>query len=131
MAHVQSWSTKLASTACHFVVLFAVALHVIEVFTSPWTAMGFVYLASAAVGIDALLVGVRKLRDEGPSIRNLTPGGWAMFAALFFVVAVPAYYVGARRRARRGYDAPIEPPGALGFVAIGALVLGGVALLLA
>ena len=122
-------AARLASIACNALVLFAAALHIVEVFASPWAAIGVLYLASAALGLDALLVGVRKLRDEGPSIRNLTPGGWAMFAALFFIVAVPAYYAGARRRARRGYDAPVERPGALGYVAIGALVLGGLALL--
>lgn len=97
-------------------------------FDSPWTQMGFFYLSCAALGLDAHLAGVRAVRGEGPSIRNLSPGGWAVFAAMFSIVAWIAYLF-ARRQGRRGYERPTDPVGAGTWVAIGGLTLAGVVLL--
>lgn len=118
-----------ATHLCTAVVLGGFVLQIVSVFESPWTTMGVFYLSCAALGLDAVLVGVRSVRGEGPSIRNLSPGGWAVFAAMFFVVGAPAYYAGARRRARRGYEVPVDPVGAGTWLALGGLVVAGLTLL--
>jgi hypothetical protein len=97
-------------------------------FASPWQQMGLFYLTCAVIGLDAWVVGVRAVRGEGPSIRNLSPGGWAVFVAMVSIVALPAYLF-ARRRGRRGYSGPTDPVGPGTWVALGALTLAGLTLL--
>lgn len=97
-------------------------------FASPWQQMGLFYLTCAVIGLDAWLVGVRAVRGEGPSIRNLSPGGWAVFVAMVSIVALPAYLF-ARRRGKRGYDTATDPVGAGTWVALAALGLAGLTLL--
>ena len=50
-------------------------------FDTPWLPLATLYISAAAIGVEAALVGVRAQTARGPSIRNLTPGGWAFFAA--------------------------------------------------
>jgi hypothetical protein len=81
---------------------------------NPWIGIALGFLSSAALGIDAIVTGVRRERGFGPSIRNLAPGGWATFGAMMWVLAVPAYFFGARRRAVRGIDAGEREPLTIG-----------------
>jgi hypothetical protein len=67
---------------------------------APWAPLALLYLSAAAIGVEAAVRGVRAELARGPSIRNLTPGGWACFAALAWIVAVPAYALAIRRRER-------------------------------
>jgi hypothetical protein len=120
--------------ACVAVVLFAIGLQLRELFVEVddvWPAVASIYASSAAIGIDAIATGVRRRVGEGPSIRNLAPGGWALFAASLWLLAVPAYFVGARRRALRGEDDPddAEPVSVGSFVAIAATALIAVTIL--
>ncbi len=92
-----------------------------------WLPMGALYLSSAALGLDAVVRGVRKRAGVGPSIANLAPGGWAIFAAMFWIVAVPAYFIGARRRVGQD-DEPREPVRLGSWIAIAVCALGGVVL---
>ena len=101
----------LVERVCVLVVWLAVAIQLAEAFevlTDPWLPLGSGFLSSAALGVDAWVVGVRKERARGPSIANLSPGGWACFGAMLWIVAVPAYFFGARRRVKRGDDEGIE-----------------------
>ena len=95
---------KWISRACLLVVAAAIVEQIVETFTdaieNPWLGVALGFLSAAAIGVDAWVVGVRRVKDEGPSIRNLAPGGWACFAAMLWILAVPAYFF-ARRRARR------------------------------
>ena len=93
-----------ARWACMLVVLVAVAAQFAAAFEwidDPMLPLGLGFLSSAAMGIDAIVIGVRKRADAGPSISNLAPGGWALFGAMLWIVAVPAYLFGVRRRALR------------------------------
>ena len=96
------------SFACMTVLAAAVVEQIVETFTdaieNPWLGVALGFLSSAALGIDAIVVGVRRQRGYGPSIKNLAPGGWATFGSMMWVLAVPAYFFGARRRALRGDD---------------------------
>ena len=86
---------------------------------NPWIGIALGFLSSSALGVDAVVVGVRRRRGFGPSIDNLSPGGWATFGAMMWVLAVPAYFFGARRRAVRGDDDDeLEPLTAFGWLAI-------------
>lgn len=97
----------------------------LELIDDPWLAIGAQFVSSAAIGVDALSAGVRKRSDAGPSIVNLAPGGWAVFGAMLWPVAMLAY-VFARRRARKGYDdAPVERATPFGLVAIAAVLAIG------
>ncbi len=91
--------------------------------------VGLGFFSAAAIGVDALVVGVRKRRGEGPSIRNLAPGGWVCFTGMFWMIGVPAYFLGARRRAKRGDDeaAELVPVGTGSYVAI--VLFGAIGLL--
>ena len=87
------------------VLVVAVLEQFVETFTdaieNPWLGVALGFLSAAAIGVDAWVVGVRRVEGEGPSIRNLAPGGWAMFGAMLWILAVPAYLV-KRRKVRRG-----------------------------
>jgi len=102
-------NARALSFVCIAVVVVAGALNVLDVFDddSPWIPLGALYFSSAALGIDAMVRGVRKRTGVGPSIANLAPGGWTIFASMFWIVAVPAYFFGARRRVDDG--APRDP----------------------
>jgi hypothetical protein len=114
------------SRACIALVLVALAEQVWEIASAfrdgaiegddvnPWIGIALGFLSSAALGIDAVVMGVRRQRGFGPSIRNLAPGGWATFGAMMWVLAVPAYFLGARRRAVRGDDDGEREPLTLG-----------------
>lgn len=78
--------------------MVAAVLQVVGDDDAVWLPLGVLYVSSAAIGLDAVVRGVRKRVGVGPSIGNLAPGGWAIFAAMFWIVAVPAYYFGARRK---------------------------------
>ena len=99
-----------ARTLSHIAVLVVIAaalLQIKEAFSEgedPWLPMGSIYVSAAALGLDAAMRVVRRRRGEGLSIVNLAPGGWAIFGAMFWIVAVPAYFFGARRRAARPID---------------------------
>lgn len=110
------------------VIVAAAALQVLDPFgdESPWIPLGALYLSSAAIGLDAMVRGVRKRRGVGPSIANLAPGGWTIFASMFWIVAIPAYFVGARRRVDDG--AAREPIRWGSWVAVGTFALLGIAL---
>jgi hypothetical protein len=91
--------------ACVAIVWLAIASELAASFEwleNPWVPIGLQLLSSAAIGLDAIAVGVRKRAGVGISIANLAPGGWALFASQLWIVGVPAYFFGARRRARRG-----------------------------
>jgi hypothetical protein len=92
------------SGACLALIAMAIVDQIVETFTewieNPWIGVSLGFISAAALGLDAWVVGVRRAKDEGPSIRNLAPGGWAMFGAMLWVLAVPAYFF-ARRKARR------------------------------
>ena len=102
---------KWISRACLLVVAAAIAEQLVETFTewieNPWIGVALGFLSAAAIGVDAWVVGVRRVKDEGPSIRNLAPGGWACFAAMLWILAVPAYFF-ARRRVRSGGEEHLE-----------------------
>ncbi len=106
----------------------ATALEWIE---NPWPAIALQLLSAAAIGLDAVAVGVRRRVGVGMSIANLAPGGWAIFAGMMWILAVPAYFFGARRRARRGelVEVEVEPLRWGSFAAIAVLAgLGALAL---
>lgn len=119
------------------VVAAAIVEQIVETFSdaieNPWIGVALGFLSAAAIGVDAWVVGVRRVKGEGPSIRNLAPGGWAMFGAMLWILAVPAYFF-ARRRVRRGDEDHLEHARAtwrdgvaIGVVAaIGALAATGV-----
>lgn len=118
---------RAISRACVAVVVIAAVLQVVDALGedgSPWPAMGALYVSSAAIGLDAVVRGVRKRAGVGISIANLAPGGWAIFAAMFWILAVPAYFVGARRRVGSD-DAPREPVAWGSWVAIVTFALLG------
>jgi hypothetical protein len=130
-------NARAISVACVLVVLLTVAHEFWEIAqavqgqeTNPWFGLSLTHLSSAALGIDAFVVGVRKRRDLGPTITNLPPGGWAAFATTLWIIAVPAYFLSARRRARRGADDDPREAAGLGswlliavYVAIGLFTL--------
>jgi hypothetical protein len=93
-------NAKLVSYVCISLQLVTLVLQFVDISDdeSPWIPLALMYLAAAVLGVDAIARGVRKRAGVGPSIANLAPGGWTIFAAMFWIVAVPAYYVGARRR---------------------------------
>ncbi len=121
--------------ACVALVWLAIAAELAATFEwveNPWPAVALQLLSSAAIGLDAVAVGVRRRVGVGMSIKNLAPGGWATFAAMMWIVAVPAYFFGARRRARRGElaEVEVEPVTWGSWVAVGVVAaLGGLALL--
>lgn len=89
------------SYACIALLAITAVLQVVDVGDdeSPWIPLALMYLSSALLGLDAVARGVRKRAGVGPSIANLAPGGWTIFAAMFWIIAIPAYYFGARKRA--------------------------------
>lgn len=114
------------SWACLAIVIVAAVLQVVGDDDAVWLPLGVLYVSSAAIGLDAIVRGVRKRASVGPSIGNLAPGGWAIFAAMFWIVAVPAYYFGARRKVS---DDDAREPVRLGsWVAIGVCATLGVVL---
>ena len=96
---------RALSLGCILLVALSIVEQAVELLTdaidNPWWGVALGFLSAAAIGIDAIVVGVRRVEGEGPSIRNLAPGGWAAFAAMLWIVAVPAYFFGARRHARK------------------------------
>lgn len=122
---------RLVSRLCVAIVIAAAAVQLADLFASedasPWFAMGALYLSSAAIGLDAVVHGVRKDRTRGISIANLAPGGWAIFASMFWIVAVPAYFAGARRK--RLDDDEREPVRWGSWVAIALAALMGITLM--
>ena len=72
---------KWISRACMLVLAAAIVEQLVETFSdaieSPWVGVAAGFLSAAAIGVDAWVVGVRRVKGEGPSIRNLAPGGWA------------------------------------------------------
>jgi len=105
---VPAWvrnNRRLIAYGCIAVLVITAVFQVVDVGDddSPWIPMALMYVSSAALGLDAAAKGVRKHVGEGLSIRNLAPGGWTIFAAMFWIIAVPAYYFGARRRVDDDY----------------------------
>ena len=101
---------------CMAIVVGTIAVQVLatmDVIQDPWLPLGTGFLSSAAIGLDAAVVGARKRWGVGPSIVNLAPGGWALFGVMLWIVALPAYLLVVRRRARRAvpseYDEWYEP----------------------
>ncbi|MBI2390009.1 MAG: hypothetical protein HYV09_10500 [Deltaproteobacteria bacterium] len=119
-------SARAISLGCIATLVAVGVLLVFDPFESPWTSLGLQYLSSAALGLDAIAHGVRKRSCVGPSIVNLAPGGWAVFASMFWIVAVPAYFIGARRRVHDGE--PREPLTWGSWAIVGGFVLFGAAL---
>ena len=117
---------RVISALCIALVLVALVEQVWEVMIAfgvfggegdelnPWIGIALGFLSSAALGIDAIVVGVRRHRGYGPSIKNLAPGGWATFGSMMWVLAVPVYFLGARRRALRGDDEGEREPMTIG-----------------
>lgn len=115
------------SRVCVAITIATALYQVLELFieASDFLGLGILNLSSAALGVDAMVRGVRKRAGEGPSIRNLAPGGWTIFAGMFWIVAIPAYFIGARRRVIEG---PIEPVRAGSWLAIAVFAILGAAL---
>ena len=129
MADVPSWLRARARTVAALngiALLLALAVQFIDV--DELLPLAAMYGSAALLGLDAAAVGVRKRAGEGPSIRNLAPGGWAVFAAMFWIVAVPAYFLGARRASRRADGAPREELTWGSWVAIGGFATLGLCL---
>ncbi|MBX7197300.1 MAG: hypothetical protein K1X94_34940 [Sandaracinaceae bacterium] len=118
---------RLVSIVCALVLCAGFALQLFE-FGDELLPVAAMYFSAAALGLDAAANGVRKRAGFGPSIANLAPGGWTIFGAMFWIVAVPAYYLGARRRKNREDGLPREPMTWGSWVAIGAFALLGVIL---
>jgi hypothetical protein len=124
---------RAISFASIAVIVVAGALQLFDPFgdESPWLSLGALYFSAAALGLDAMACGVRKRTGVGPSIANLAPGGWTIFASMFWIIAVPAYFIGVRRRRRAvgaTDDEPREPIGWGSWVTIATFALLGVAL---
>ncbi|MGZ3424406.1 MAG: hypothetical protein ACXVEE_41490 [Polyangiales bacterium] len=116
------------SRVCVAITIATALFQVAELFVeleSEWLSLGILNLSAAALGIDAMVRGVRKRAGEGPSIRNLAPGGWTIFAAMFWIVAVPAYFLGPRRRI---VEEPVEPLGVGSWCAVLVFTVLGAAL---
>jgi hypothetical protein len=114
------------SRVCVAITIATALYQVLELFVeaSDFLGLGILNLSSAAIGIDAMVRGVRKRADAGPSIKNLAPGGWTIFAGMFWIVAIPAYFLGPRRKTIEG---PVEPVTAGSWLAIAVFaVLGAV-----
>jgi hypothetical protein len=118
--------SRAVSAACITIILVAAVLQVVGDDDAVWLPLGVLYFSSAALGLDAVVRGVRKRAGVGPSIANLAPGGWAIFAGMFWIVAVPAYFIGARRRV--SFDEEREPVTIGSWIAIAVSALLGVGL---
>lgn len=116
-----------AATVLVLAATFGAQLVEISEVTYEMLPLAAIYLSAAALGFDAAVRGVRKRVGVGPSIANLAPGGWAIFAAMIWIVAVPAYFVGARRKARIEDGEPREPMTWHSWAAIAAFALLGAA----
>lgn len=128
MSDVPEWLSKRARLISALAIALLVASAALLVLTddeSFWP-LGVTYLSCAALGLDAVVRGVRKRAGVGPSIVNLAPGGWTIFAAMFWIVAVPAYFIGARRKVSE--DFAREPVMLGSWIAIGVSALLGAAL---
>jgi hypothetical protein len=117
--------TRLISALCIALLIGVLAIELLTEEEAIWP-LGFAYLSASALGLDAVVKGVRKRVGVGPSIANLAPGGWTIFAGMFWIVAVPAYYIGARRKTDD--DEPREPITWGSWAAIVGFALFGVAL---
>lgn len=127
MTDVPSWlssKARLVSAICVVTLVATLGLQVVEV-GDELLPVAMMYFSAAVLGLDAAVHGVRKRRGVGPSIANLAPGGWAIFTAMFWIVAVPAYYFGARRR-RLEDDDPREPITWGSWVTLAAFALLGI-----
>ena len=122
-------NARLISYGCIALLVVTAVFQVVDIGDdeSPWIPLALMYLSSAALGLDAVAKGVRKHVGEGISIRNLAPGGWTIFVAMFWIIAVPAYYFGARRHTTQ--DFPREPVTWGSWVSIVVFALFGVVLL--
>jgi hypothetical protein len=118
--------SRAVSAACIILIIVTAILQVVGDDDAVWLPLGALYFSSAALGLDAVVRGVRKRAGVGPSIANLAPGGWAIFAAMFWIVAVPAYFIGARRRVST--DEEREPVTIGSWIAIAVSALLGVVL---
>lgn len=129
MSDVPEWLARrqrLISIVCFAILIVAAVLQVVGDDDDLWVALGVLYISSAALGLEAAVRGVRKRAGVGPSIANLAPGGWTIFAAMFWIVAVPAYFFGARRKVA---DAEAREPMLIGsWIAIVATGVFGVVL---
>lgn len=121
-------NARIVSYACIALLLVTLVFQFIGEDESPWVPLALMYLSSALLGVDAIAHGVRKRAGVGPSIANLAPGGWTIFTAMFWIIAVPAYYFGARRRVGRDDD-PRERVTWGSWLAIGTFAAIGGALL--
>lgn len=117
MDDVPRWmksNARWISRACLLVVALTVVEQLAEMFTdwieSEWLGVALGFFSAAAIGLDAVVVGVRRVESEGPSIRNLAPGGWACFGAMFWILALPAYFFARRRTRREPTRAPESDP---------------------
>jgi hypothetical protein len=123
-------NAKVVSYACIALLVVTGVLQFVDLGDdeSPWIPLALMYLSSAFLGLDAVARGVRKRAGVGPSIANLAPGGWTIFAAMFWIIAIPAYYFGARRRVGQD-DEPRERvtwgswAAIAGFAAFGGILL--------
>lgn len=122
-------NARVIAVCCAAVLVVTAVLQFTGDEESPWIPLGFMYLSSSVLGLDAAARGVRKRLGEGPSIANLAPGGWTIFAGMFWIVAVPAYYFGARRRVGRD-DEPRERLTRGSWVAMAAFALLGAVLIM-
>lgn len=120
--------SRAVSWLCIVLIVAALGLEFFGDEDSVWIPMGVLYLSASALGLDAVVRGVRKRAGVGPSIANLAPGGWAIFAGMFWIVAVPAYYIGARRRVGADDD-PREPVTLGSWIAIVVAAVFGLALI--
>ena len=84
---------------------------------NAWMDLAINYATAFVLGLDATVTGVRAHADEGPSIRNVGPGGWSMLTAYVQIIALPAYLAGPRWRGARRPAQP-DPPDVLTFMAL-------------
>lgn len=120
-------NARIISVVSILVLAASFVLQIVEIGDEmlPVAAM---YFSAAALGLDAAVHGVRKRAGIGPSIANLAPGGWTVFGSMFWIVAVPAYFLGARRRRNLDDGLPREPMTWGSWVAIVGFAVLGVAI---
>lgn len=102
--NVPDWFLKNSSLiriSCGLIHLAAIGIQIaasVEWIQSEFMPLGAMYFSATAMGVDAMIVGVREDKKHGISVHNLSPGGWVLFGMMLWLIALPFYQFGARRR---------------------------------
>jgi hypothetical protein len=121
----------IAMSASIAIVVACTTAEALDRLDSPWTSLGVQLVSSALIGLDAAAHRVRARAALGPSIRNLSPAGWTALGVMFWIVAAPAYLIGARRAPRGDDPRALDRADAwtiaiVGAIGVAALTMGAI-----